>query len=622
MARSRMNELRLEAGSEVLFQGQTYVIEEVLGLSEARIRHGEAGQSITAALAQLQPPSAALNKPDIPTISEERWRVAQERYEVIKPLLANTERTKHDVQAVAAEHGLSSATLYRWLALFEESNLLTSLLPPVRADKAMPRIVPHLESLITNIIHQEYLTSRKKSPKEVYRRVIEHCLNSNVTPPSRSTVYRRIQSLPKKNVVTAREGAKKARQRFSPVQGEFPGADFPLAVIQIDHTLLDIILVDDAHRSPIGRPWITLAIDVHSRMVVGFYISFDPPGALAVGMCLAHSFLPKEKWLAARSIEGEWPCWGLPATVHADNAREFRGKMLQQACQEYGINIEWRPVARPNFGGHIERLLGTFGKEIHTLPGTTFSNPRERGDYRSDKEASLTLSELETWLGTYIVGVYHRRVHSGIDMSPLKKYRHGLLGDKSTPGRGLPPRVADEERLRLDFMPFVSRSVQAYGVVIDHVHYYHDVLRPWINATDPKNPKHKRMFTFRRDPRDISALWFYDPELGRYYPIPYRDISLPPVSIWEFREARRRVRAAGKSQLNERAIFQAYERMREIEETAEKSTKASRRAKQRRVEREKNRVAPVPAPVPDVAPPIQEEPMLLNIQPFDDLEEL
>ena len=43
-------------------------------------------------------------------------------------------------------------------------------------------------------------------------------------------------------------------------------------------------------------------MDVFSRMVVGFYVSFDPPGAMAVGLCLAHAILPKERWLAKYEV--------------------------------------------------------------------------------------------------------------------------------------------------------------------------------------------------------------------------------------------------------------------------------------------------------------------------------
>lgn len=87
--------------------------------------------------------------------------------------------------------------------------------------------------------------------------------------------------------------------------------------------MLDIQLVDDIDRMPIGRPWITLAIDVFSRMVAGMYVSIDPPGALSTGLCIAHAVLPKERWLAKHDIANSWPVWGVMSVVHADNAKEW-----------------------------------------------------------------------------------------------------------------------------------------------------------------------------------------------------------------------------------------------------------------------------------------------------------
>jgi putative transposase len=211
-----------------------------------------------------------------------------------------------------------------------------------------------------------------------------------------------------------REGRKPAHDRFGEVRGAFPGADYPLAVVQIDHTKLDIELVDDDTRKPIGRPWLTLAIDVYSRMVTGFYLSLDPPSAFSVGMCVAHSANRKEADLERLSVKGEWPIWGIMNLIHADNGKEFRSKTIAKACDEYGIRIEWRPVKTPHYGGHIERLMGTVATEIHALPGTTFSNPKQRGEYDPAKQASMTYHELERWLTQFIVGVYHQRVHRGI----------------------------------------------------------------------------------------------------------------------------------------------------------------------------------------------------------------
>ncbi|WP_234912418.1 Mu transposase C-terminal domain-containing protein, partial [Vibrio anguillarum] len=181
--------------------------------------------------------------------------------------------------------------------------------------------------------------------------------------------------------------------------------------------------------------------------------------------------------------------------------------MLQLACDQYGINLEWRPVARPHFGAHIERLLGTFAKRIHALPGTTFSSTSEREGYDSAKHSAFTLKEFERWLGLLIVQSYHNSFHTGINNTPLARYEEGILGGKNSKGVGLPARVKDEKTLRLNFLPFEERTIQAYGVQIDNVHYYHDVLRIWINSTVEGNSKQKRKFIFRRDPRDISTIW-------------------------------------------------------------------------------------------------------------------
>ncbi len=54
------------------------------------------------------------------------------------------------------------------------------------------------------------------------------------------------------------------------------------------------------NRQPIGRPYLTLAIDVFSRVVVGYYLSLDAPSVMSIAMCVSQAVLPKEKWLALR----------------------------------------------------------------------------------------------------------------------------------------------------------------------------------------------------------------------------------------------------------------------------------------------------------------------------------
>jgi putative transposase len=381
------------------------------------------------------------------------------------------------------------------------------------------------------------------------------------------------------------------------------------------------MLVDDVHRRPIGRPWVTVAIDVFSRMVAGCSVSFDPPGALAVGLCLAHAILPKDAWLTRHEITTPWPIWGVMDTVHADNAKEFRGSMLRKACQEYGIDLHWRPVRRPHFGGHIERLLGTLNDEIHTLPGSTFSNPMARGAYDSAQHAALTLSEFEHWLAILIVEVYHQRLHSALGMTPLQKYEEGIFGTDERPGRGVPERLMDEMRLRLTFLPYGERTVQSHGIVIDEIHYYDDVLKPWIHHLDPRatTGKRKQKFIVRRDPRDISRIYFYDPELKQHFEIPYRNTAHPPISVWELREVQRKLKEAGHKGVNEDLIFDAYNRLRALEAEAVRETKKARRAAQRRRDHVQAN-QPQAESLPSLSAP--QLARAEDIQPFDEIVEL
>ncbi len=197
--------------------------------------------------------------------------------------------------------------------------------------------------------------------------------------------------------------------------------------------------------------------------------------------------------------------------IHVDNAREFHSQTLVRACSEYDITLKHRPVARPHYGGTIERMLGTTLRHLHTLPGTTFSNIQEKGEYNSDRNAALTLKELERSLAFWVTGVYHRTFHKTLLTTPIEKYWLGMAGIGGTSGPLTVRLPQDTARLRNDFLPSVQRTIQPYGVVIDEIYYWHYILRPWIHASDPVDKTRKRTFLFKRDPRNVSVILFFDP---------------------------------------------------------------------------------------------------------------
>lgn len=597
----RRGKLSVDIGAVVQRGESVFRIVQVLDFQSVIGSDLHSGRTAHLRIAELIPvESDAAEHVELADIADEDWQIAQKRYAAISPFAGKFTVGRDEAEARAAEVGINVATLYRWLKRFNATGSVTSLIPGKRGWKpGNRRISTDAEYIITDVIDNFYLTRQRASPQQAVTEVMRRCSEKGIEAPSHVTVRARISEIPERDRLRARGHREKAINLFTPVPGRFPNADYPLAVIQIDHTPADIVLVDDIHRLPIGRPWITLAIDVHSRVVTGFYLSFDPPSETSVAMCVASSILPKEEWLITHDIDAEWPVWGIPKTIHVDNGADFRSDNFQKSCLAYGINLEFRPVRQPRYGGHIERLLGTLLREIHALPGTTFSSVRERDGYDSDKEAVMTRTEFEVWLITLICKVYHHRKHSRIGMSPLKKWELGIFGDGTEPGVGFPPRPVDRLTVLLDFLPSFYRTVQTYGVQNDLLTYYAECLRPWINAVDKDTGKKKKLL-FRQDPTDISSLWFFDPDIKQYFKVPFADQSLPSMSVWEYAKVKERLKKEGAGDFYQHKILGAITELREQVDKAKQKSRKARREAQRRIEHEKS--------VAQVVPSAQEEP--------------
>jgi putative transposase len=289
----------------------------------------------------------------------------------------------------------------------------------------------------------------------------------------------------------------------------------------MDHTKMDVIVVDEAVRQPIGRPSLTLAIDIFTRCIVGMLVTLEAPSATSVGLCLAHVVTDKGAWLERLGLEiGLWPMHGKPRKIHLDNAPEFHSEALKRGCEQHGIERDYRPKKQPHFGGIIERVIGTAMTMVHELPGTTFSNPQERGTYKSEARASLTVAELEKWL-VLAIGTYHNSIHSSLLETPAAVWARSTQSSEIA-------QLADKKAFLVDFLPVVRRRITRVGFVIDHISYYADSLKPWIARRD-----RLEKFIIRCDPRDLSRIWVLAPESNLYFEIPYRSISHPAVTRCE-----------------------------------------------------------------------------------------
>lgn len=569
----------MRPGSIVSVKGQSYRVRHVLDLRNLLAERVEDGTCETISVADAQAPPFLERVQQLPLdlIDDAAWREAYRRYEVIRPLIEDP-RGMTTVGGRALQTGCSKATIHRYRSRY--AGHASSLLP-IRntGGREKNRLPDAVEDVIAQTLQDYYLTPQRRSSKATIEEAQRRCQHAKLPVPSRNTVLKRIAMIPAAIAAKSRGERRQLRQELTPRVGSFKEAEYPLSVVQMDFSPIDMIVVDPLDRRAAGRPWLTIATDVNTRVVLGILVSLEEPGAESAGICLARCMLPKEQYLRDLGVDASWPVWGIPRMLHVDNGKQFRSTMLERACKEYGITLNYRPVARPHYGAHIERLIGTTMKNLHELPGSTFSSVHERRDYDSAKHAALTLREVEQWLVTWITGVYHQSPHSSLGVAPIAAFERGLKTNEYRAGPELPERIYDEEKLKLDFLPYFERSVLRRAIVVDSIRYWDPVLAPFL--TQPKRFGKRPQYTFRRDPVDISRIWFWNPELNKYQVIPYLDVTWPPMSIWELRAIKRRL-TESKVAIDETTILRAWEELRQIEQRATEETRERRRSRQRR----------------------------------------
>jgi putative transposase len=496
------------------------------------------------------------------------WMEACRREEAIRTLLLrHPDRLKREaVEDVTWELGLSRATLYRLVARYRAARTVESLVErPLGRPKGRLHEEPVRDALIQEFLEREYLKPTRPPLRRVVAQIAAACRQQGVPPPTWRTVKARLLRIDDRVRATRRGETGLVRARIA-TPGTYE-VTRPLQVVQVDHTQVDVIIVDQADRETAGRPWITLAIDVMTRMVTGFHLAMEAPSRTSIGLCLLHAVYDKTGWLAERGIDAPWPTAGLPEALHVDNGADFRSRAFERACRNHGIKVKWRPVAVPHFGGHIERLIGTTMGAVHMLPGSTFSNPTDRGSYQSASAARMTLPELERWIAWEIAGNYHQRVHSALNRPPIAVWRE----HEGRTGLRLP---VDRLQFWVSFLPEEERNLRRDGIHFCNIRYWSDAL-----AADIGHGKEKLLIKY--DPRDLSRIFVRRPS-GSFVEARYRDLGWPSITLAEHRAVTRLLRAQGRREVDEALLFKTALRQREIVDAARRQTVATRRSRELR----------------------------------------
>jgi putative transposase len=537
-----------------------------------------------------RPLSVAYTLADFQSLPEDQRAAAWSRYQHLAALYQGTGQqlwtrlSRREIQAYAQRHssapGLpSAASLERWMKAFLESGGDIRALVPQRHLQGGPgqtRLDPEVEQIVQAVLAECARVRKHRTPDEVYTLILNRVAEANRTrppeaalaPPSLATHYRRLEQAGMEAILRRKPGRSQQQARSDVTPG--PQVTRILERVEIDHTPLDLFVVDFEDRLPIGRPTLTLATDGYSKMPFGFDVSFQPASYLTVMRCLRHGILPKPDCQQRYGTTNPFPVYGLPETLVVDRGREFVGNSLIDALGMLGIIREVMPGRTPWYKGSIERFFRTHNQGLlEGMPGYTFGSVFARADYDPQRDACISLKAFYQMLHIFLLDVYAQDWHEGIQDVPARRWEASLREGM------LPCLYHDAEELRIILCASEERTLTRQGIEWETLIYYSpEVAR--LRAALPGG-----RVRFRYDPDDLGEIYLCDPQVGGGW------LTLPAVnqayarglSLYKHRVIRQAVLAEKRS-VDIYALAEAKARLQELVAQEFMQTRKARGRKQ------------------------------------------
>ena len=377
---------------------------------------------------------------------------------------------------LAKQRGVPERNLRRWRMHFRQAEELygqgyVGLIPRYsRQGNHAPRLPSQVYEIADQVIREVYMTPKRVSKMFAYGRFANRCEEAGFQAPSYVWLLKAIRKRRAYEIKLAREGKRAAYAlEFStqPLSAKNDNhGDFPWQVVHIDHTKLDVELVDEDTSLELGRPWLTFMFDAFSRRILCFVITFDAPSVNTLKLILREC--------ARRHSR-------LPSGLVLDWGKEFGSGFLETLTAIYEIRIIKRPPHESRHGCVIERCFGTLNKFFfHNLRANTQNTRNVRQLTKSidpKRLAVWSLEGLHQHLSRFCFETYDQLLHSGIETTPAEAYERGMAMAGSRPWR----RVEYDETFKLLTMATTrkgtARIQPGLGVKISYIYYWNELMR-------------------------------------------------------------------------------------------------------------------------------------------------
>jgi putative transposase len=402
---------------------------------------------------------------------------------------------------VAIECQVSRRTLQHWKKNFMSGGL-NELDLKHRQDKGSRRV---LSEELENISKAYALQKPALTIRAIFRKICGHAADRKMKAPSYSTVYSFIKGINSGLMTLAHFGAKAYQQKHELIYRR--ECQDPNQIWQVDHSLLDINLIDD--KGSVRKPWLTVVIDDYSRAVCGYFLSFDAPCSVNTALCLRQAIWKKDN--------PAWPMCGIPQILYTDHGSDFMSLHIEQVCIRLKIRMVNSMVGRPQGRGKIERFFQTVNEYmLADLPGYIYHG-------KQTSNPKLTITKLDEITQRFIINQYHHQIHGQTNEGPFGRWA----------SNGFLPQLPDSMN-ELDLLLMTvdkSRRVQRDGVRFQGFRYISTVLAGFVGET----------VMVRYDPRDLAEIKIYFDEKFLCTAI-CQEIAETIISLKEIQKARREIK--------------------------------------------------------------------------------
>lgn len=398
-------------------------------------------------------------------LDDDERAVTLARFALLQPHL------EHGVtlRALATQHGVAYRTLQVWLARYRQHGLAGLARQP-RADRGTHRILPaELQQLIIGLALQR----PPLSAAAIHRQIAPVVAAQGWALPSYRTVALLMQHLDPALVTLAQQGSRAYEEAFEMLYRR--EATRPNELWQADHCLLDIWLLDERGRP--ARPWLSIIEDDYSRMIAGFYLTFQAPTALQTALVLHQAI-----W---RKAEPHWTICGIPERFYTDHGSDFTSQQMEQVSADLRMPLVFSQPGHPRGRGRIERFFQTLTQLwLCQQPGYT-----PVGSAKAIP--SLTLAAFAPRLQAFLLDDYHQRIHGETHQAPQARWEAGAFIPR------MPESLAQLDLLLLTLPK--PRRVQRDGIHFQGFRYLDLTLAAYIGET----------VIIRYDPRDMAEIRVY-----------------------------------------------------------------------------------------------------------------